>query len=189
MLSENDPIGVFVHEFGHDLGLPDLYDTDYSSDGGCGKWEVMASGSWNNAAPRRRCSGPGCRKELGWISPTAVNSDSAGLSAKRVFDNQTAFKIIVNNSNNEYFLVENRQQTGWDTYLPGNGLLIWHVNETASGNTRDNYRLVDLEEWDNDNDAKDSTDPWKSNAIGSPRPRRPTRTTIRGRRRTSGYTT
>jgi immune inhibitor A len=166
MLSEHDPIGVFVHEFGHDLGLPDLYDTDYSSDGGCGRWEVMASGSWNNGGASPSMLGAWCRKELGWITPTTVNSDTAGLAAKRVFDNATVFRVIVNNSNNEYFLIENRQQTGWDTYLPGNGLLIWHINETATGNTRDNYRLVDLEEWDNNNNAANANDAWKNNATG-----------------------
>lgn len=166
MLSESDPIGVFVHEFGHDLGLPDLYDTDYSSDGGCGRWEVMASGSWNNGGASPSMLSAWCRIELGWISPTAVSADTAGLTAKRVFDNQTVFKIIVNNSNSEYFLVENRQLTGWDSYLPGSGLLIWHINDSASGNTRDNYRLVDLEEWDNNNDARNANDAWKSNSTG-----------------------
>jgi immune inhibitor A len=166
MLSEDDPIGVFVHEFGHDLGLPDLYDTDYSSDGGCGRWEVMASGSWNNGGASPSMLGAWCRKELGWLTPAVVNSDTAGLAAKRIYDNQTAFKVWVNNSNSEYFLIENRQQTGWDTYLPGNGLLIWHINETATGNTRDAYRLVDLEEWDNNNNAANSNDAWRNNATG-----------------------
>ncbi|MBM4249642.1 MAG: M6 family metalloprotease domain-containing protein [Euryarchaeota archaeon] len=166
MLSEDDPVGVFVHEFGHDLGLPDLYDTDYSSDGGCGRWEVMASGSWNNAGKSPSMLSAWCRQELGWLKPEVVNADTAGLAAKRVFDNQTAFKIWANNSNNEYFLVENRQQTGWDSYLPGSGLLIWHINESAPGNKRDSFRLVDLEEWDNNNNAANANDAWRSNSTG-----------------------
>ena len=166
MLSEDDPVGVFVHEFGHDLGLPDLYDTDYTTDGGCGFWELMASGSWNNGGKTPSQLGAWCKKELGWLAPTLINVDTEGLNAKRVEDNQTAFKIIVNNTNNEYFLVENRQKTGWDASLPGSGLLIWHVNESAYDNDNDKYRLVDLEEWDNDDYPRESTDSWKSNATG-----------------------
>ncbi|MGQ9583277.1 MAG: M6 family metalloprotease domain-containing protein [Thermoplasmatota archaeon] len=166
MLSEEDPMGVFAHEFGHDIGLPDLYDTDYSSDGGVGAWDLMASGSWNNGGATPAMLSAWCRVQLGWVSPTVVNSDSQGLEAGRAEDNALAFKVWVNFSNKEYFLVENRQQTGFDASLPGSGLLIWHVNDSASNNNRDAYRLVDLEEADNNNKASESTDPWRSNATG-----------------------
>ncbi|MEM4729132.1 MAG: M6 family metalloprotease domain-containing protein [Thermoplasmata archaeon] len=166
MLSEDDPMGVYAHEFGHDIGLPDLYDTDYSSDGGVGKWDLMASGNWNNGGATPAMLSAWCKIQLGWVSPTVVNSDSQGLEAKRAEDNAVVYKVWVNFSNKEYFLIENRQQTGFDASLPGNGLLIWHVNDSAPNNNRDAYRLVDLEEADDNNKASDPTDPWKSNATG-----------------------
>jgi immune inhibitor A len=166
MLSEDDPVGVYIHEFGHNIGLPDLYDTDYSSDGGVGKWDVMASGSWNNYGDTPAMFSAWCRQELGWLSPSLVSADSSGLIAKRIYDNQTAFKVWLNFSNSEYFLVENRQQVGWDAYIPGNGLLIWHVNETATSNDYDKYRMVNLEQWDNNNKASNANDPWRSNSTG-----------------------
>lgn len=72
----------------------------------------------------------------------------------------------------EYFLVENRQKIGFDAALPGDGLLIWHINESRGNNSIDNRRLVDLEEADGLNhlDTKtnygDSGDPWYSNTAG-----------------------
>src|SRR5256712_3836672 len=71
MVSEDSPLGVSVHEFGHDLGLPDLYDTDYSSDG-AGIWDVMSEGAWNGAP---RGSSPPMfsawsKIRLGWLTPT-----------------------------------------------------------------------------------------------------------------------
>ena len=166
MLSEDDPVGVYIHEFGHNLGLPDLYDTDYSSDGGVGKWDVMASGSWNNGGDTPAMFSAWSRQELGWLTPQLESADASGLSAKRVYDNQTVFKIWINFSNSEYFLVENRQQTGWDVDIPGNGLLIWHVNDSASSNDIDKYRLVNLEQWDNNDRASNANDAWRNNSTG-----------------------
>ena len=169
-LSENDPVGIYVHEFGHDIGLPDLYDTDYSTSGGVGDWDVMASGSWNGvpqgSVPAQFSAW--CKQEMGWLAPTLVSADTAGINAKRVEDNMTGavYKVWVNFSNNEYFLVENRQQTGWDSALPGNGLLIWHINDTAWSNSNEPYRIVDLEEYDNNDGASEANDPWKSNPTG-----------------------
>lgn len=171
MLSEYSPVGTFAHEYGHDIGLPDLYDTDYSSSGGVGKWDIMASGSWNNGGNTPAQLSAWCKQELGWITPTLITADTETVTAKRVEDNSTTavYKIWVNFSNNEYFLVENRQQVGWDAYLPGNGLLIWHINDNAPDNSdgaRDKWRIVDLEEYDNNDQASNANDPWKSNSVG-----------------------
>ncbi len=76
------------------------------------------------------------------------------------------------NGTGEYFLVENRRKTGYDAYLPGEGLLIWHINESRGNNSNDILRLVDLEDADGLNhlDTKsnygDAFDPWYSSAGG-----------------------
>jgi immune inhibitor A len=126
-------IGVYAHELGHAFGLPDLYDTDYSSFG-VGKWGIMSYGSW--LGPRGRGSSPAhfcawCKAEMGILEPTLVESSVSRQQIPAVVDSAVVFKLPVNGSNGqEYFLVENRQKSGYDGYLPGSGLLIWHVDDS-----------------------------------------------------------
>jgi immune inhibitor A len=130
--------GVYCHELGHTFGLPDLYDTDYSSRG-VGLWSIMATGSWG---------GPGydgsvpvefdawSRAELGFHTPTNVAVNMTNVSIASVESGGPIFRLWSGGAGgNEYFLVENRQKTGYDTYLPGDGLLIWHIDESRLGLT------------------------------------------------------
>ena len=139
-------IGVFAHEFGHALGLPDLYDTDYTSEG-VGNWSLMAGGSWNysggNGGNRPAHLDPWCKWKLGWIQPSAI-SCSTSVSLPAVETSSSGFFGLLNGStpytaSGEYFLVENRQQTGFDVGLPGPGLLIWHVDEGRTNNNSECY--------------------------------------------------
>ncbi len=148
-------IGVFCHEFGHVLGLPDLYDTDNSSEG-IGQWCLMSSGSWggNGSTPQtpvHMCAW--CKQKLGWITPIAIDSLNRNLTINNVEQNPVIYKMWkLNQSSQEYFLVENRQQTGFDKYLPNSGLLIFHVDDTRSSNTNENHYWVDLEQADGKRD-------------------------------------
>ena len=145
MVAEFDPLGVFVHEFLHDLGLPDLYDTDYSSDG-IGDWGVMAGGIWLSNPPGS-CPAHPCawsKLKLGWIKPIVVDKPINDASLLHIERSPTAFKLEI--SQNEYFLIVNRQKTGYDRYIPGSGILIWHIDESAENNDDENHKLVDLEE-------------------------------------------
>jgi len=72
------PIGVFCHEFGHVLGLPDLYDYDGSSEG-CGHWSIMASGSYNGNSRVPAHFDAWCKSQLGFISPTNATSNLTGV--------------------------------------------------------------------------------------------------------------
>ncbi len=166
MVSEFSPLGVFVHEFGHDLGLPDLYDTDGSSEG-VGVWDVMGSGSWNGN-PRGTSPahlGAWGKTKLQWITPVPVTAPLLGQTIDDAETDPVAFKLPIRTSGSgqeEYFLVENRQRVLFDVGLPASGLLIWHVDDGEPGNTDDAHRLVDLEEADGNDRPTQAGDPWES---------------------------
>jgi len=140
-------VGVFAHELGHVLGLPDLYDTD-SSSRGIGRWSLMASGSWNgqsNLGGSPAFPDAWSRIALGWVVPTAVNSHTFGQSIPAVATSPSILKLKPTSGNtNEYFLVENRQKTLYDTYLPIAGLLVWHIDENRNNNDAE---CLNLNNW------------------------------------------
>ncbi|WP_324717234.1 M6 family metalloprotease domain-containing protein [Carboxydochorda subterranea] len=143
-------VGVFTHEYGHAIGLPDLYDTDYSSQG-IGNWGLMGGGSWNGI--NRPGDSPAfmeawSRLQLGWVTPTVADHSQA-LTLQPVQSSRQVVRLL---NGPEYFLLENRQSEGFDQALPGFGLLIWHIDERMTGNTNDLHRLVDLEEADGRDD-------------------------------------
>jgi M6 family metalloprotease-like protein len=124
-------IGVFCHEWGHALGLPDLYDTD-GGGAGLGLWCLMAAGSWGGdyRSPWSPVQLSAWGKiALGWLSPTVVTG-SATHQLKQIEDNKEVYKLWEGgNPQKEYFLVENRQKTKFDQNLQGSGLLIYHIDE------------------------------------------------------------
>lgn len=131
-------LGVYCHELGHIFGLPDLYDTDNSSYG-IDAWSLMATGAWNG--PLYRGSSPAhpdawSRIFLGFVLPVVPSNNQNNVSFAEVEMNPSIYKLMIDGpSLNEYFLVENRQLKGYDTFLPGDGLLIWHIDDNKPGNT------------------------------------------------------
>ncbi len=131
-------LGVYCHELGHIFGLPDLYDTDGSSNG-IDDWSLMAGGSWNG--PSFMGGSPAhpdawSRIFLGFVTPTVPTYDQTGASVPQVETNSTIYKLWTNGSpGTEYFLAENRQKTGYDSYIPGDGILVWHIDDNKAGNT------------------------------------------------------
>lgn len=153
-------IGVFAHEFGHALGLPDLYDTDDSSEG-IGNWGLMGSGSWNRTSrfgdtPAHMMAWS--KWLLGWLTPTPVSREQTDYTLPAVSSTPFALQMLDNpggpefnrntGARGEYFLLENRQREGFDYGLPSAGLLIWHIDESKTGNQDEYHKLVDLEEAD-----------------------------------------
>jgi immune inhibitor A len=169
MLSEDSPMGVFAHEFGHDLGLPDLYDTDDSSDG-VGNWDIMGGGSWLGIPQGSQPSllSAFSKVKAGWVDPVLVDVALTDQAIPSVWDNPVIYKLPIGDFDGEYFLVENREQQGYDTNLPGSGLLIWHVDESVPDNSDDNHRKVDLEEADerDGDNPLDASDPWEDSKDG-----------------------
>ena len=126
-----ETIGVFAHEYGHALGLPDLYDVDYSSQG-IGEWSIMAGGSWNyvqEPGDRPALMDAWCKYFLDWVTPTQVTGTLVNESITNASTAADVYQLRNDEPlKGEYFLVENRQKSGFDAGLPGAGLLIWHID-------------------------------------------------------------
>ncbi len=124
-------VGTFVHEYGHSLGLPDLYDTDISSNG-AGNWTVMSYGVWNGIAlPGDTPAHPDAWSKLflGWASPILVSGTVTNEAISNVENNSVIYQLRDGTpTSGEYFLIENRQRLGFDSALPSSGLLIWHID-------------------------------------------------------------
>lgn len=140
-------IGVFTHEFGHIFGLPDLYDTDNSSEG-LGNWCLMAGGSWggNGNTPETPVHmSVWCKKQLGWINVVDIGGYNPDLFFPDAEHSPIAFRIWrMGPINQEYFLIENRQKIGFDKNLYIGGLLIFHVDDSKSNNRDENHYKVGL---------------------------------------------
>ena len=127
-------IGTTVHEFSHSLGLPDFYDTDYETNGeaaGIYSYSTMCSGPYLNDG----CTPPYFSLEekimLGWVAGSSIVqlSNPGEYTLGKVGDN-TAYKMATSTSN-EYFLFEARGYGKWDAYLPGKGMVIYHVDKSS----------------------------------------------------------
>jgi immune inhibitor A len=157
MMAEDSPMGTFGHEFGHTLGLPDLYDYDGSS-AGIGAWGMMAYGTWNDDGLTPAHMSAWSKVQAGWVSPTLV-SDTTTVDVAQVEDSPAVYQLWTadGGTNPEYFLVENRQRVLFDAALPGDGLLIWHVDDTVENNDDETHYRVALEQADGLLDLENNT--------------------------------
>ncbi len=161
-------MGVFAHEYGHYLGLPDLYDTDYSS-AGVGKWSLMAGGSWNASGNLPAFFDAWCKSQLGFLNPIDVEANMVDVDIPGSYDSSVAYRLWSDGQPGpQYFLVENRRAVGYDSPIPASGLLIYHVDETQGGNQDEWHPLVGIEQADGRNDLQndvnsgDGGDVWSS---------------------------
>jgi len=129
------PMGTVAHELSHVFGLPDLYDTDYWDSGGyteaIEQWDIMAFGSWNNNGDTPSYHSAWCKDFLGWVTAIEL-TEPAEITLPDPAKQGVIYRINTQTPN-EYFLLENRQRQGWDAYLPGKGMLIYHVDENHPG--------------------------------------------------------
>ena len=123
-----DGIGTFCHEFGHVLGLADLYNTYDQSDTQLGYWDIMDMGCYSNN--NRTPSGYSAfeRYSLGWLEYDTLDQPMSDVGLEALNTSNKAYRLPSANKENEYFVVENRQQTGWDKYLPGHGMIVTHID-------------------------------------------------------------
>ena len=125
-------IGVFGHEYGHFLGLPDLYDYGNESEG-LGKWSMMAGGSWNNSGKTPAHFDAWCKSQLGFSVVDALTENRTDVEILQAESSPVSYRLYTSGAGgSQYFLVENRQRVGFDKYLPGDGLMIYHVDHSGS---------------------------------------------------------
>lgn len=170
-------MGTPLHEFGHVIGLPDYYDTEYKSTNYTesrtpGDWSIMDQGSYNNDGNTPPNYSIFDKYYLGWLTPKFL--------AKDAIDNVTlttaygdgyqitggTSRVAYSDTNTVYY-IENRQKSGWDAYLPGHGMVVWQVKYNATNwnnnnlnNTGGSPRYTVLSASGNPKNIGSETDPF-----------------------------
>ncbi len=148
-----DGIGTFVHEFSHAMGLPDLYATNYTSAFTPGAYSILDYGPYNNNSHTPPIYSIFERSALGWADVEILTEP--GEYQLEAIEKSNHGYMLPTEKETEYFLFENRQQEGWDTYIPGHGMLIWHIDYVESVwtyntvNNKSSHQYVDIIEADN----------------------------------------
>lgn len=129
-------IGTFCHEFSHVLGLPDLYETTNTGyHKTLGQWSILDSGPYNNDGNTPPTYSAYERFFMGWLTPRLI-TEPENITLAELNESQEALLISSSDQHNligndpdptTFYLLENRQQTGWDEYLPGHGLMLTKI--------------------------------------------------------------
>jgi len=131
--SRLDGIGTFCHEYSHCLGLPDFYDTsNYTENFGMSTWSLLDYGCYNGplgyegsvpcgyTAYERACQN--------WLTLTELSNPCYVTNMEAITDSAQGYIIYNEGNHNEFYVLDNHQQTSWDTYSYGHGMLVTHVD-------------------------------------------------------------
>lgn len=123
-----DGVGTVCHEFSHILGLPDIYDPQGTGGYGMGHYDMMCYGPYNG--DMRVPSGYTAmdRYTLGWITPRVLDAPAKDVELRDIISSNECIFLVNPENVNEYYTLENRQPVGFDSELPGHGLVISYVN-------------------------------------------------------------
>ena len=167
-------IGTIIHEFCHALGLPDIYPmspaTSFST---VDEWDLMDGGNYTNKGWCPPNLSAMEKMYLGWATPVELTEPATIKDMKPLSDGGETYIIRSSGNSDEFYLLENRRQKGWDYGCPGNGLLIFHVdyekkawanNDVNSSDRHYHYDLFhadgkNYQDWDPNNDGQ-STSKW-----------------------------
>ena len=122
-------IGTICHEFSHCLGLPDVYDIEYSGETETpGQFDLMDAGNYNGDGWYPAGYSAFERLFCGWLEPRRVGSvaDVGELQPLHLHPDAAIIEQFEGSTN--YYLVENRVKESWDKFLPSHGLIAWHIN-------------------------------------------------------------
>lgn len=127
-------IGTACHEFGHAMGLPDFYDTDYETNGEAGalySFSTMCGGPYNNEGRTPPYFNFEERMLLGWVNESDyLEFRKSGRYTIPSIDENVAYRTFTD-MDGEYFIYENRTKTGWDTYIPAEGMVVYHADKSS----------------------------------------------------------
>lgn len=166
-------IGTILHEFCHFLGLPDIYPVTSAANvySVLDEWDLMDGGNYTNYGWCPPNLSAMERMYLGWASPEELTEAATIEGMKPLSDGGKTYIVRSSDNSDEFYLLENRQQSGWDYGCPGSGLLIYHI-DFKMDSWRDNYVNIspthflydifhadgkDYKAWDPDNNGKDIT--------------------------------
>ena len=126
----NNGVGTFCHEFSHCMGFPDLYDYN-SSWFGMGYFDLMDSGSYNGDGYLPAGYSAAEKSDCGWIELKDMTNITETVNVTGMApqtQNGDAYIIKNKGNENEYFVVEYRAKDGWDAEIPGEGIMITHID-------------------------------------------------------------
>ena len=167
--------GVLCHEYGHLLGLPELYAPGAATHEGIGVWGLMGQGTWLARGSQPPHPSAWEKLRLGWVDVETIEQTTRGVKLSAVEVEPRVIRIpAVPGRPQEYYLLENRARIGADRALPGEGLLVWHVDESVEGfrtaQSDAAHKLLHLVEADGRGDLDrghaaggnrgDTSDPW-----------------------------
>lgn len=127
-----DGIGAACHEFSHCMGLPDMYDSQYTGNYGTGCWDLMNQGCYLDDSCTPCCYTAYERMFCGWLTPIELNSETQITGMKALASNPEAYILYNDGNRNEFYMLENRQHEGFDAALYNHGLLVTHITYDAS---------------------------------------------------------
>ena len=124
-------LGVICHEFSHSLGLPDMYPTEtsaYLNNQEMEYWDLMNGGEYTYNGFRPTAYTAFEKEQMGWpVDIKTLDSDASVTMTTSTEQGGTAYKIVNPQNDKEYLMLEYIQRKGWNKYLFGNGLLVYHV--------------------------------------------------------------
>jgi hypothetical protein len=117
--------GTICHEYSHCFGLPDFYNGSAKY---VGEWDLMDYGNYNGTGFVPAGYSAFERMYMGWLTPVELTADTTITNMPALNDEPTVYLVRNDGHADEYYLIENRQQTNWDSKVPGNGIVIFHVD-------------------------------------------------------------
>jgi M6 family metalloprotease-like protein len=144
------PFGTICHEYTHCFGFPDLYYNTGTKV--LGYWDLMDSGNYNGEDYRPCNYSAHERMLMGWLTPVELTSSTIITDMPALVDEPVAYLIRNDGMENEYYIVENRQQRGWDEDLPGSGIVVSHIDydkdlwisttESVNSSSEKHYQII-----------------------------------------------
>ena len=162
-----DGIGTFCHEFGHCLGLPDFYATNGAYNYGMSIWDIMDNGCYLDDAHTPAGYSSYERHFMGWMDLVDPEENTWYVLQPLNFENGNAVKVTNDANPNEYYLLEYRVKRDWDAFLPGEGILVLHVDydkavwdANTPNNINSHQRMTLIPADGKLSSSTNATDPW-----------------------------